>query len=81
MKILFSKKQADDISNQVTDKMERQILAIENIAKSSDAIATVAKEKAKQADIKGWISILISVLCLIIEFIVNHEKILSYFNL
>lgn len=73
------KQQADDITNQLANNMERQISAIEEIAKSSNEMSTIAKKKATRADIKGWIAIFISLGCLIIEFIVHNEKIVSYF--
>lgn len=75
------KQQADDITNQLANNMERQISAIEEIAKSSNEMSTIAKKKATRADVKGWIAIFISLGCLIIEFIINHEVIFKYFNL
>lgn len=58
----------------------------ENIARETQQIANEAKtvsesaiKKAKDADIKGWLSIILSAITIAIEFIIHHEEIINYF--
>lgn len=82
------KRMADDIK----EPMQQQLSAIEDIAdsakiqaESSVTIADSAKTqadislaKAKKADLKGWIAILISSVALLFEFAINHKAIVDF---
>lgn len=83
------KEQTEDISERVSEKLERQIAAIENIANFASEIASSAKEQAESAktiaekadtkstsaDKKSNKSFWVSVLALIATLAINADRI------
>lgn len=63
----------------LADSNENIAKETQQIANEAKTIAELAMKKAKQADIKGWISLLLSAITIAIEFIAHHEEIINYF--
>lgn len=58
--------------------LEKQIAPLREIAKASKVQANIALKKSKEADIKGWIAIILSSIALFFEFATNHSEIISF---
>lgn len=48
------------------------------IAESSKTQADVALKTSSKADIKGWISVIVSIICALMEFAVHHSEIIDF---
>ena len=48
------------------------------IAESSKAQADIALETSGKADVKGWISVVVSIICALMEFAVHHSEIIDF---
>lgn len=48
------------------------------IAESSKTQADVALKTSSKADIKGWISVAVSIICALMEFAVHHSEIIDF---
>lgn len=48
------------------------------IAESSKMQADVALKTSSKADIKGWISVVVSIICALMEFSVHHSEIIDF---
>ena len=48
------------------------------IAKSSKTQADVALKTSSKADVKGWISVIVSIICALMEFAVHHSEIIDF---
>jgi hypothetical protein len=70
----------------IYDLLENQIHSLKDISDSAKSMADSAKiqsdvalKTSKKADIKGWLSVIISVIALTFEFAVNHKAIIDFF--
>lgn len=48
------------------------------IAESSKTQADIALETSGKADVKGWISVAVSIICALMEFVVHHSEIIDF---
>lgn len=48
------------------------------IAESSKTQADIALKTSSKADIKGWISVVVSIICALMEFSVHHSEIIDF---
>lgn len=48
------------------------------IAESSKTQADIALETSGKADVKGWISVAVSIICALMEFAVHHSEIIDF---
>lgn len=48
------------------------------IAESSKTQANIALETSGKADVKGWISVVVSIICALMEFAVHHSEIIDF---
>lgn len=48
------------------------------IAESSKTQAGVALKTSSKADVKGWISVIVSIICALMEFAVHHSEIIDF---
>lgn len=48
------------------------------IAESSKTQADIALEASGKADVKGWISVVVSIICALMEFAVHHSEIIDF---
>lgn len=74
----LNQKQAD-VRSAAKQKREG-ITAIQEIADSAKCQAALAEKKAKKADIKGIVAIIVSVLALLVSFMANHKEIFDFFS-
>ena len=70
----------DDLKETVSNPLNRQVKAIEEIADSAKAQADIAVKTSEKADIKGWIAVIVSVIGLTIEIVVNFPEISAFIS-
>ena len=56
-----------------------EVDAIKAIAEAAKLQAALAEKKARKADIKGIIALIISIVGLLFEFAVNYKEIIDFF--
>lgn len=73
--------QQEKLYRQSDVKLHREeIEAIKVIATAAQRQADLAEKKARKADVKGVIALVISTFGLLLEFIINYNKIIDFFR-
>lgn len=62
----------------IADSAKLQADSAKEIAESSKTQADVALKTSSKADIKGWISVVLSIICALMEFAVHHSEIIDF---
>lgn len=63
-----------------TAQMNELIHAAQTQAEAAKAQSDLVEQKAKKADIKGVIALIISALALLLEVVINHREIIEFFK-
>jgi len=57
---------------------QSQADSAKEIAESSKMQADIALKTSSKADIKGWISVIVAIICAFMEFAVHHSEIIDF---
>lgn len=63
---------------EISDTLKQQLSSVASISNSAKIQADLAVKKSQQADIKGWIAVILSAFTLFCEFAINHEAIIEF---
>ena len=79
-KLAKSAEERSQTSERLASSSEIIATSSEVQAKAAETLSSLAIEKARKADIKGWIAIAISVIGLMIEIITNFSEISRFIS-
>lgn len=68
----------DSAIGRISYKMDGQIEELRRIADAAEQRAKLAEEKSKKADVKGWVSVSISFITLLLEVVYHWQDILLF---
>lgn len=66
---------------ELAESSKSQAESAAKIAESSKLQADTAYEVSKRADVKGWISLAVSIVCAFNEIAIHHSEIFGFFKL
>jgi methyl-accepting chemotaxis protein len=73
----YLKKTSEELHN-MAQSAKSQADSAKEIAESSKTQADVALKTSSKADVKGWISVAVSIICALMEFSVHHSEIIDF---
>ena len=73
----YLEKTSEELHN-MAQSAKSQANSAKEIAESSKTQADVALKTSSKADVKGWISVIVSIICALMEFAVHHSEILDF---
>lgn len=62
----------------IADSAKMQAESAKEIAESSKTQSEIAVKTSSKADIKGWISVVVAIVCAFMEFAVHHSEIIDF---
>lgn len=73
----YLEKTSEELHN-MAQSAKSQADSAKEIAESSKTQADVALKTSSKADVKGWISVIVSIVCALMEFAVHHSEIIDF---
>lgn len=73
----YLEKTSEELHN-MAQSAKSQADSAKEIAESSKTQADVALKTSSKADVKGWISVIVSIICALMEFAVHHSEIIDF---
>lgn len=70
-----------DFLNATSKELRSISESAKSIAENSKIQSDIAVQTSKKADIKGWISVIISTFCAFVELCVHHEAVSDFIRL
>ena len=73
----YLEKTSKELHN-MAQSAKSQADSAKEIAESSKMQADIALKTSSKADIKGWISVIVAIICALMEFSVHHSEIIDF---